>query len=510
MRGLTCSQTGQVLGLTQEIARSGEGEIWRTDQPGLLAKIYHHPTPDRIRKLEVMIANPPQDPNASINHISFAWPQSLLCDQSGCGVGFLMPEITNSVQLLDVYHPRQRQKILPGFNWLYLHVTAMNIASIMQAIHARGYVLGDVKPQNILVDNQALPAVIDTDSFQVRHPQTGEVYRCPVGSEGFTPPELLAQDLATVEQTEVHDRFRLAVVIHLLLFGDQPFKGKWTGWGESPDPNELLRLGYWPYAPNSLIQPGPLTIPLATAHPEIQQCFLRCFNDGYTNPALRPTAAEWVQALKAAVAELKACRRVNGHYYSQTYGKCYWCDRKRELGIDIFPVVALSPEQWRARNRQIVEQVLSQTRSRLEAIVPKPLAIAPKTLPLTPQKLTQLLETAKGKLARPDLLPRPTLPSAWKAKLATPKPIPRLQLPQFRPGTSAPTKPSPWLSLPGAWKKYAIATGVVASVFIAPILLGRFLMSQKDAESIFVGFFLFLAIVALWSWMNQSTDQSNL
>jgi hypothetical protein len=66
------------------------------------------------------------------------------------------------------------------------------------------------------------------------------------------------------------------------------------------------------------------------------------------------------------------------------------------------------------------------------------------------------------------------------------------------------------LSLSGAWKKYAIATGVVASVFIAPILLGRFLMSQKDAESIFVGFFLFLAIVALWSWMNQSTDQSNL
>lgn len=107
-------------------------------------------------------------------------------------------------------NPQRRRAVLPGFNWLYLHVTAMNIASITQAIHAKGYVLGDIKPQNILVNNQALPSVIDTDSFQVRDPQTGEVFRCPVGSEGFTPPELLGQDLAAIDQTAGHDRFRQA------------------------------------------------------------------------------------------------------------------------------------------------------------------------------------------------------------------------------------------------------------------------------------------------------------
>jgi DNA-binding helix-hairpin-helix protein with protein kinase domain len=218
--------------------------------------------------------------------------------------------------------------VLPGFSWLYLHTTAMNIASIVWAIHRAGYVLGDIKSENILVNNRALPAVIDTDSFQVRHPNTGEVYPCLVGSEGFTPVELMGKDLATVEQTVLHDRFRLGIIIYLLLFGDYPFKGVWVGPGDSPPPNDLLRDGYWSYASNSLIQPGPLTIPLNVVHPAVRQCFLRCFNEGHVNPELRPTPADWVNALKLARAELQVCKKVKSHTYSQTYGKCYWCDRE--------------------------------------------------------------------------------------------------------------------------------------------------------------------------------------
>gem|GEM_PF-2496851 len=91
------------------------------------------------------------------------------------------------------------------------------------------------------------------------------------------------------------------------------------------------------YAPNSLIQPVDSTIPLEIVHPEVQRCFLRCFNDGYKNPNSRPTARDWVKALRLAVNELTICGKVDSHYYSQTYGKCYWCDRSTKLGIDIFP-----------------------------------------------------------------------------------------------------------------------------------------------------------------------------
>ncbi|YAF97356.1 MAG: hypothetical protein AB3A66_06750 [Nodularia sp. CChRGM 3473] len=35
---------------------------------------------------------------------------------------------------------------------------------------------------------------------------------------------------------------------------------------------------------------------------------------------------EWLEALKIA-----SSGRIDSHYYSRTYGKCYWCDRSTNL-----------------------------------------------------------------------------------------------------------------------------------------------------------------------------------
>ncbi|MBD2014496.1 hypothetical protein H6F96_10995 [Microcoleus sp. FACHB-53] len=345
MRILTCVSTGKPICLTKQIASSGEGAVWQTERSGYLGKLYHSFEDERVEKLKVMVAHPPKDPNAHLNHVSLAWPEELLKDRNGTILGFLMPAIAGAKELLDVYSSKRRQQLKLEVDWKFLHITALNIASIIEAIHAEGYVLGDIKPQNILVNNRALPSIIDTDSFQVYHPHKSQVYRCLVGSEGFTPVELLGKDFRTTNQTEIHDSFRLAVIIHLLLFGDKPFKGKWIGTGDSPDPTELLRRGFWPYASNSLIEPGPFTIPLEIVHPEIQRCFLRCFNEGHTNPSLRPTAREWRKALSVAVEHLTVCGKLDSHYYSTIYGKCYWCDRKLHKGLDIFapPIPKIQP-----------------------------------------------------------------------------------------------------------------------------------------------------------------------
>ncbi|QLE39557.1 tetratricopeptide repeat protein [Nostoc sp. C052] len=338
MTVFTCASTGQSITLLGEPKISGEAKVWRTNRNGYLAKIYHDQTPEHVQKLAVMIAHRPKEPNSHLNHISFAWPKSVLKDAQGNCVGFLMPEIKEAKELIDVYNTKRRKALKLEVDWRFLHTTALNIASIIEAIHISGYVLGDIKPQNILVNDRALPSIIDTDSFQVRNPKNNKVYRCSVGSDGFTPPELIGKDFDSIDQTEIHDRFRLAVIIYQLLFGGQtPFAGKWTGTGDTPLPNELIRQGLWMYAPNSLVQPVERTIPLEIIHPEVQRCFLRCFNDGYKNSNLRPTAGDWVKALRLAVNDLTICGKVDSHYYSQTYGKCYWCDRSIKLGIDIFP-----------------------------------------------------------------------------------------------------------------------------------------------------------------------------
>lgn len=479
MPSYICASTNQPITLTQQIARSGEGEVWKTNLPGTLAKVYHSPDEQRIRKLEVMIAHPPKDPNAAMNHISFAFPKSLLKDANGQCVGFLMPEISESVQLLDVYNPLRRQRVLPGFNWLYLHTTAMNIASIVGAIHQAGYVVGDIKSENILVNNRALPAIIDTDSFQVRHPKTGEIFHCRVGSEGFTPVELMGQDLELIEQTEVHDRFRLGVIIYLLLFGDYPFKGKWIGAGDSPPPSELLRQGFWCYAPHSLIQPGPLSIPLDIVHSELQQCFLRCFNSGHRNPELRPSPADWISALQAARSELVACKKVKNHWYSKTYGRCYWCDRKANLGIDIFPAV-ITPSQKAAI------KTFRKAKAPVEQLAKKIKFQIPRTNTVSPQAIKQTVKNTAQSI---------------KSQLSTST---------FQVPTSSIQAATPASRNLTNWKGLGTAIGAFAGIFALLIFLSRSKVDTGEIELTAVGGLLCLGLVAIGYLWLRVIDRYNL
>lgn len=409
MNVLTCVSTGKKISLTKQIASSGEGAVWQTNYSGYLAKIYHSFEAERVEKLKVMVAHPPSDPNAHLNHVSFAWPEELLADGNGAILGFLMKAIANGKELLDVYSSKRRKQLHLEVDWKFLHATALNIASIIEAIHAEGYILGDIKPQNILVNSRALPSIIDTDSFQVRHPSTGQVYRCLVGSEGFTPVELLGKDFRTTNQLEVHDCFRLAVIIHLLLFGDKPFKGKWKGAGDSPDPTELLRYGFWPYAPKSLIEPGPHTIPLDIVHPQIQQCFLKCFNDGHAKPFLRPTARDWRKALSVAVEHLTICGKTDSHYYSMTHGKCYWCDRKAQKGLDIFePLTAKLKQTSSPAFNALPNTVSPSTLARLLVASTPPFAPSPSTA--SPSTLPNLAVTSTPSFASPPTRISPSKP----------------------------------------------------------------------------------------------------
>ena len=325
------------------VAKSGEGTVWKTDQPGMLAKIYHQPTPERAEKLALMIANPPQDPTQKDGFTSICWPKDIIHNAAGTCCGFVMPEIPDTVGLNAVYNPKLRKQKAPQFNWYYLHITALNIAWIVRALHAKKYVVGDIKSENFLVNQRAHVSIIDTDSFQITHTlqdvANKSVFRCPVGSEGFTPPELVGRDLKLVDRTEEHDRFGLAVLMHLLLLGFHPYSGTWEGEGDLPPRDKLVKMGHWVGMEKRShpLAPGKLSVSYEVLDPKIYEAFKDAFDKGHTNPSARPSAERWMGIMEEALSHLVICAEEEGHFHLDSLDHCPWCARRDALSFDIFP-----------------------------------------------------------------------------------------------------------------------------------------------------------------------------
>jgi len=336
---------GQVITLSSELERGGEGRVLLADgMPGFLAKLYESPNDVPLRKLAIMLKNPPEDPRPG-GVVSIAWPVDLLRADGGEGnvVGFLMERVEGAKHLSHAFIPQDRLQWCPWFEYRYLHRTARNLATAVQALHDRGYVVGDVSYSNVLVKDNALVALVDTDSFQVRDPESGAVYRCPVGKEEYTPPELQGQAFADVDRRPEHDLFGLAVLtFQLLMEGMHPFNGRFTGAEEDPCPAlaDRIKLGGFPYRPGLGLpyEPALSSLKFDVLHPALRNLFLRCFEGGHTNPEIRPDGKTWAQALDGAEKDLRQCAASSHHWYGRHLRSCPWCERVIQLrGQDSFP-----------------------------------------------------------------------------------------------------------------------------------------------------------------------------
>ncbi|MCY4354483.1 MAG: hypothetical protein OXC09_06840 [Truepera sp.] len=324
------------LRLGPELGRGGEAVVYAlSEDPGRAAKLYLAPDPGRAEKLELMIAYAPRDPAREGGHVAIAWPEALVRDTEGGVCGFTMPrlDLSTSLPLHQLYHPGTRRRRAPGINWLFLVRAARNLCAILATLHRSGYVVGDLNESNILIDDRALVTLVDLDSIQVQ--QRGRTYRCPVGKAEFTPPELLGRDFHSVTRLPRHDRFGLAVLIHLLLMeGVHPFAGVYRGEADPPSLVDNIAARRSPLLGSALLVPSP-TAPSATLLPPQLRRLLRRALGG--PPSFRPSAERWQQTLEAVEDALATCPKVPTHVYRRHLDHCPWCDRSEALGIDPFP-----------------------------------------------------------------------------------------------------------------------------------------------------------------------------
>jgi len=359
---------GSSLTIARKIGEGGEGAVFTTnEQRAVVAKLYAQP-------LE----------RASVA----AWPLALVYDGVR-PVGFTMPLLAGQHALHDLVGPKRRQTLFPDAHWNFLVHAALNLARAFEVLHARDVVVGDVNSNNVVVHRDATTHLIDCDSFQIR--ANGALYRCKVGVAEYQPPEFQGKDLSRLDRLPHHDLFGLAVMIFQLLFvGKHPFAGVLPptirATGEIGANVAARRFFYGPEAKRLGLKPPPGSIGLGAVTPELAVLFRQAF---LGDPAARPSAAAWVEALRVLETRTVPCALNPAHRY-RAGGTCPWCMLERR-GLYYFAAPGAQGSRpvdesiWRTCSDAEVERMWAEI-----AAVAAPVARSPALAPARTYRPTPL------------------------------------------------------------------------------------------------------------------------
>lgn len=312
----------------------GEGGIYGiTGMPGGVVKVYHADciTRELEEKLLVMHRHPP---NREV-FAQIAWPVDVVYDRNGAFQGFVMLRlnITDELSAIYAYPPKK------NISYKAKLIIAQNICAVISEIHKAGFVFGDFNPKNIGIDlNTCRVAFLDTDSYHIV--DGSRTYRCKVCLDGYVAPELLKKcepyktdayartPLPTF--TRETDNFALAIhIFRLLMNGYTPFNGiresESISTASPGTGNQAIKRDSYCFKPGNKPQAAAVP-PLSVLPKETANLFTRAFIYGRTDPARRPTAVEWHNALSDYEASLISCPHNSAHMYRKGLPSCPWCE----------------------------------------------------------------------------------------------------------------------------------------------------------------------------------------
>lgn len=303
---------------TNFLGEGGEGGVYEIKSPqkfkSSVAKILltHNRVIERRYKVDYMIKNPPAETKDQTGHCFLIWPEHILFENNQF-VGFLMPraegvtlEELSSTELGYYLYPRHNQKL--GQEWqrfdrnspdsLVLRLKlCSNIAKAIHTLHASGhYVIGDLKPQNIMVLPNGLVSILDLDSCQIA--DKGSVrFESKMNTPEFNPPE----NPGTKKEIS-WDLFIVGIIFYKLLSGVHPFFGTCkTPYENCTLPELKIKEGLFPHGSKGhFFEVIPVGHNAFKEFPEfVQKLFINCFDDGVKKPSLRPIALDWIKNLTA-------------------------------------------------------------------------------------------------------------------------------------------------------------------------------------------------------------------
>ena len=284
------------------------------------AKIYHDKTKLNAKKIEAMIANPPDNltgETAGVVYPRYSWPLSIIEDGSGNSVGYVMPLIDLQESFtLDHYYDKNLGKKLNSPDEVALSYKieiAANLSRLISHLHSHGHYFIDFKPQNIRVFKRThAVTLIDCDGFSIKSP-AGQTYPAELLSTDYISPEAFRGHKSASELSEDQDRYALATIIFQLLNGGiHPFQGITTGQISAPTNDEKAAQGLYPHGvvADQRIQPRPQSI-----HNCLDDSTRALFDKAFMGlPTHRPSAIEWANHLDGLLKN-KMLARCDQHPY---------------------------------------------------------------------------------------------------------------------------------------------------------------------------------------------------
>ncbi len=330
----------------------GEGEVYDIlGRKDIVAKVYFdakftpsaessNPRQTLKDKIETMLDQPI---NPYINGVlSVAWPQDILLDAQGKFVGYTMPRVKSKYHIFAASRERERMRLYPTYTWKIAVLIAYNLALAVKVIHKEGVEIGDMNPNNIMIDERGHVTLIDTDSFNITNKRTGKIYKCTVGVSEVLPPELQGKDLSKSSSvfTKNTDNFSLSIhIFNLLMNNCHPFGCSGLNNSHSSSSNNQVERnivkGICPYVSNSSGEVSPDAPDVMMLPPEIRSLFDRAFSYSASTAvkastiSKRPSAEEWQIALGSLYSGKMHTCNDKSHVYPSGYSKCPWCEVKR-------------------------------------------------------------------------------------------------------------------------------------------------------------------------------------
>ncbi|MER8006611.1 protein kinase [Streptomyces sp. NPDC094149] len=379
---------GERTPLEQEpLASGGQATVYAiSGQPQRVVKIYHDPPgEDQRRRLSSMIRMRPLADRATDGSQApeLAWPTALAKGTDGTTVGYVMRRFAqpDHVPLAALFDQRTRASLFrPELNWGFLLGVSWNLAYLTVRLHSEDIVVGDFSARNIVVDQGGFVTFLDCDSMSFDDPGEGPRFRSQMHTPAYSAPERLEGAPAS----QASDSFALAIcVFQLLTGGTHPFGGYPKDLG-----SVSISIGSRIAEGTSYVtQPQRVIMPRGTVTPEILPPALRAlaertFASSPSDPTLRPTPAEWFEALETTRNETASCAVRTQHTYAAHLGACPWCARVARQEADLFESV--------------------------------PVASVPARTPATSPKTTVTADSAAGAVPLPQP-PDPPQPSSWGA-----------------------------------------------------------------------------------------------